>query len=128
MLKFLCSVYQNFKLKFDDLKLRDTKDQLLFEDFIQFISTYIFRNNEGIYINIWNETFIPMNKEEKKNKFSMLMMNNYINGMNFKYHDNLDQIEIFDETKDKTIIIDEEDIYAFQSLCSNIINNNEIYD
>ena len=51
---FLCSVYDNFKFKFGDLKLNSIQDQLLFEDFIQFISTYFFRNNEAVYMNIRN--------------------------------------------------------------------------
>ena len=63
---FLLNIIKNLNLKFKDNKLEDTESQLLFEDFIQFLSNYEFVGKENKLIYAWNEAFVPLNFEEKK--------------------------------------------------------------
>ena len=37
---------------------------------MQYIGTYTFRNDEGEYIDLWNDTFCPISKNERKKIFS----------------------------------------------------------
>ena len=119
---FLSSVYNNFKLRFSELKLKNVEDQLLFEDFVQFIGTYTFRNDEGEYteyIDLWNDTFIPITKDEKKNIFSSIIERDKINKRTIEYNDKLDQIEI--KSKDNIDIINDLHLYSFENLCSYLV-------
>ena len=64
MKEFLNGIEKSFVKRFGKLQLINMEDKLLFEDFIHFLSTYKFETSE--YISFWNETFAPMNYEEKK--------------------------------------------------------------
>jgi len=61
---FLQKVNDNFQKKFQNLKLDNMNDKLLFEDYIHFLGTYKF-DNYGYY-SFWNETFVQLNINEKK--------------------------------------------------------------
>jgi hypothetical protein len=61
---FLQKVNDNFQKKFQNLKLDNMNDKLLFEDYINFLGTYKFDYYE--YYSFWNETFVQLNINEKK--------------------------------------------------------------
>ena len=126
--KFLRKVYNNFKVRFGDLKLENEEDQLLFEDFVEFISTYPFRQCDDKYCNIWNETFCPINKEEK----NQICLNvNQVNKLKDKkdktiiYNYKLDEIQITDNSNGKIYKINELDLYALESLCFDLFNSDD---
>lgn len=121
---FLSCVYKNFKLRFGKLKLESVEDQLLFEDFVQFIGTYTFRNDEGEYteyIDLWNDTFSPITKDEKKNIFSSIIKRDKINKRTIEYNDKLDQIEIKSKDNNNIVTINKLHLYSFENLCSYLI-------
>ena len=61
--KFLKSVKDKFYIRFKDNDLENKKDQLLFEDFIQLLSSYEFNGNEMRLISLWNYSFVPITIE-----------------------------------------------------------------
>ena len=61
--KFLLEIKDNFYIKFKNNNLKDEKDQLLFEDFLQLLSTYEFNGNEDRLISLWNYSFVPITIE-----------------------------------------------------------------
>ena len=121
--QFLNNVNNNFKKKFKNLELEKIEDKLLFEDFVQFISTYYFKDsNINDYINMWRETFVPLKKEEKINNFSFFVKSNENEEIDFNYDDKFDKIEIKNKLNNEKIIIYEIDKYVFNCLCPNIIS------
>lgn len=65
LIEFLVLTNTNFKIKFWNLELKNIEDKLLFTDYIHFLSTYTFDELDDEYINIWNETFVPLTIKEK---------------------------------------------------------------
>ena len=64
MKTFLKKVDQNFNEKFKNLVFENMKDKLLFEDYINFLSSYKFENYENA--SFWMESFVPLNLDKKK--------------------------------------------------------------
>ena len=120
---FLIGTNKNFNIRFKNLELQTNEDKLLFEDYIQFISTYSF-DYEDIdnYIKLWNETFVSLNKKEKMNILSYNVKMNPINLFEFYYDDKKDELQIKNILSNEEIKINEIDKYVFSCLFPNIIN------
>ena len=63
--QFLNEIKDKFEIKFKNNDLEDRRDQLLFEDFIQLLSTYEFNGNENRLASIWKYAFVPITMEQK---------------------------------------------------------------
>jgi len=117
--KFLLEIKDNFYIKFKNNNLKDEKDQLLFEDFLQLLSTYEFNGNEDRLISLWNYSFVPitmenknyiiqcqnsLNSSAKKKKIFELIENNSLNviekGNIVLKIDNIDKYDLY------TLLID----------------------
>ena len=73
-------------------------------------------------INLWNETFLPLNREEKKRKAAQVVLENRNKDLTLNYDEKLDQIKIQDKSIKCPIIIDNLDKYVFNSLCPKLIS------
>lgn len=63
---FLKTTEKNFDKRFKKIELKTMDDHLLFEDYMQFLSTYRFEEFSLDLVHLWNETFVPLNIKEKK--------------------------------------------------------------
>ena len=63
--RFLSRIKINLDIRFKVNNLREEKDQLLFEDFIQLLCIYSFKGNEERLIQLWNQAFVPLTLERK---------------------------------------------------------------
>ena len=112
---FLNGVHDNFYKRFNnDLELKNLEDKLLLEDYLQFIKTYIFHGNEKKYVTIWNETFIPLWKENINTKEIITKIQKevkYINKIEFDEPKN--NIKITNLGLKETVSIDNIYDYAF---------------
>ena len=120
---FLLSIWNNFEKRFKDLKLEKIEDKLLFEDFIQFISTVTFNASYFVYhIDIWNESFVDLTEVEIKEIIDSFNELNEEMKIEYKYDDKLDKMEINNDLTGSQIIINGVKKYAFKSLFNNIIS------
>ena len=74
---FLENLDNNFKIRFGNFELKNKNDQLLFEDYLQFISTYLFDGGENELIMYWREVFVSLTYEEKEKVFKNLIEFNH---------------------------------------------------
>lgn len=119
---FLIATNTNFNIRFKNLELQTNEDKLLFEDFIQFISTYSFDyENIDDYINLWNESFVSLNKKQKMDILSYNVKWNKDIGYEFYYDDKRDELQIKNILSNAEIKINEIDKYVFSCLFPNIM-------
>lgn len=107
MKSFLKKVDKSFNEKFKDLAFKDMKDKLLFEDYINFLSTYKFENYE--YVPFWMESFVPLNLDKKKEIINEYNKNNCEfedNDINFELSQDGAKLKISDDTNCFSIDID----------------------
>ena len=119
---FLKNLEHNFKAKFDNFELKNKDDQILFENYLQFISNYLFNGNENELIIYWKETFVPLTLEEKEkifNNFNALNTNSQIKISLLDEGKTLKKIDASNETIQITNI----DKYCFYLLTQTFINN-----
>ena len=127
--KFLLEIKENFYIKFKNNNLKNEKDQLLFEDFLQLLSTYEFNGNENRLISLWNYSFVPITME---NKNQIIQCQNTLNNL-------VNKKILFEITKNNSLNvmekgnivlkIDNIDKYDLFSLLNDLtINNVEEYE
>lgn len=120
---FLENLDNNFKVKFGNFELKDKSDQLLLEDYIQFLSCYLFDGGEDELIIYWNETFVPLTLKEKENLFNNF--NQFLN-INIKKKISLlnegKTLKKINSTKNN-IEINDLDKYSFYLLTKAFIND-----
>ena len=66
--EFLIGVDSEFCQRFGKFGFDSKEDQLLFEDYINFLGTYKFEDKN--YISFWKETFVPLNPNNLKEKLN----------------------------------------------------------
>ena len=66
--EFLIGVDSEFCQRFGNFEFDSKEDQLLFEDYINFLGTYKFEDKN--YISFWKETFVPLNPNNLKEKLN----------------------------------------------------------
>ena len=120
--KFLKNLDNNFKVRFGNFKLEDKNDQILLEDYLQFLSCYLFDGGENELIIYWQETFVPLTLEQKEkifNNFNQLNTNitNKISLLN--QGKTLKKIDIDNEN----IEINDLDKYCFYLITKSFIND-----
>ena len=111
---FLKTTEKNFDKRFKKIELKTMDDHLLFEDYMQFLSTYRFEEFSLDLVHLWNETFVPLNIKEKK-----IILANFGIG-NIELNENGSEIrtkknEIFGQ---KTLNIDILALQAFVNYCN----------
>ena len=63
---FFKSIYKELNSRFPDYNIKDEKDIKLFENFLFFIGNYDFIKYDTIYKEIWKESLLELDIEEKK--------------------------------------------------------------
>ena len=130
MKSFLNFMNVNFISRFGKLELTKIEDKLLFEDYLIFIGNYIFNEKEKEdFISIWNETFVPLDKDQKIKYLKSCLYNAKILHNTFdkdiQLNDNSNTLEIKDNIKIEYIKnIDE---YSFRYLIRTICFKSSIY-
>lgn len=127
--KFLKLVDDNFIKKFNNLELKNIDEKLLFEQYILFLSSYNFNHIEKNSYDIWNETFVPLNKSQKKDIFIKYTKDVVDKFKSFNFNEELNQIEIKDSIINKSLVINNIDNYALVPLINeinSILDLNEI--
>ena len=123
--EFLIRINNNFNKRFKNYKF-DSEDKFLFEDFIQFLSSYkfgaFFSVNASV-IEFWNETFCPLNIKEKQKLINKY--NDFYDNQTFVFE--LENNTLFrkkdNDIKDK---IEDIDDYVLSSLLADLHINNPI--
>ena len=132
---FLEKTENNYNMRFPNNInfLNKEEDRIIFEDYIQFLSSYNFNGKETHTIaNFWNETFVQITD---KNMLELIENVNHKNksGDSKKDRDKL----IFDLKDNKLIIkqngvmikiIDDIDNYVFENLLNDLDNNTNLVD
>ena len=114
--KFLNLVDVNFNKKFNNLELKNIDEKLLFEQYILFLSSYNFNDMEKNIKDIWNETFVPLNKIQKQDIFLKNTKEVVDEFKSFNFNEELNQIEIKDSIINQSLVINNIDNYAFVPL------------
>ena len=130
MKSFLNFMNANFISRFGKLELSKIEDKLLLEDYLIFIGNYIFneKEKEG-FISIWNETFVPLDKNQKieylKSCLESAKKLHSTFNKDIQLKENSNTLEIKDDTKIECIKnIDE---YSFKYLIRTICYISSIY-
>lgn len=119
---FLENLDNNFKIRFGNFELKKKNDQLLFEDYIQFISCYLFDGGENDLIIYWKETFVSLTKKEKEELFiKLLELNPNIKNKISFINDGKTLKKI--DSSDETIEINDLDKYCFFLITKSFIND-----
>ena len=63
---FFKRIYKELNSRFPDYNIKDEKDIKLFENFVFFIGNYDFIKYDTIYKEIWKESLLELDIEEKK--------------------------------------------------------------
>ena len=118
--KFLKFIDTNFNKRFNNLEFKDMDEKLLFEQYILFLSSYNFNHIEKSLYDIWNETFIPLSKNQKKEIFLKYTKNAEDEYKSFIFNEELNQIEIKDSIINQKLVINNLNNYAFVPLINEI--------
>ena len=118
--KFLKFVDNNFNKKFNNLEFKDMDEKFLFEQYILFLSSYNFNHIEKSLFDIWNETFIPLSQNQKKEIFLKYTKNVVDEYKSFILNEELNLIEIKDSIINQSLVINNLDNYAFAPLINEI--------
>jgi len=129
--KFLLGIKVNFDERFKNNKLDEIKDQLLFEDYIQLLSTYDFKDEEEEeLVSLWNQAFVPMKFEDKLNKINSHNISIKYAGKDIQFE--LTNNNILNKIKNGNVIfsVNNIDNYNLPSLLNDLTrnNNNEKYE
>ena len=130
--KFLLGIKVNFNERFKNNKLDEIKDQLLFEDYIQLLSTYDFKDEEEEeeLVSLWNQAFVPMRFEDKLNKINSHNISIKYAGKDIQFE--LTNNNILNKIKNGNVIfsVNNIDNYNLPSLLNDLTrnNNNEKYE
>ena len=130
MVMFLFSIKDNFNQRFNDIQFNNLDDKIIFEHFINFISSYLFDGNDGDYICLWNEIFIPLKKEQKYQIIKSCNNKIYNKKIQLEYYEKPGEGEkiIINNTYTKSVkIIDNCDKYSFEYLINLIIRDYKEY-
>ena len=118
--KFLKFIDHNFNKRFNNLEFKDMDEKLLFEQYILFLSSYNFNHIEKRLYDIWNETFVTLSQNQKKEIFLKYTKNVEDEYKSFNFNKELNQIEIKDSIINQKLIINNLDNYVFVPLISEI--------
>ena len=105
MKSFLKKVDKYFNEKFKNLNFENMKDKFLFEDYINFLSSYKFENYE--YAPFWMESFVPLNLDKKKeiiDEYNKSIFEFEVGEIYFELNQDGTKLKISDE--DNSFVID----------------------
>ena len=114
--EFIIYVKDNFYKRFGDLNLKDKNDRIIFEHFINFISSYLFdEGKDDIVIRQWNEIFVPLNKEQRMTIFNARIYPKFSYTIQL-LDEPYEKIIIKNNKKNSQITIDNLEKYCFEYL------------
>ena len=126
---FLNEVDTRYKLRFlndPNNYLINEEDKNIFEDYIQFLSSYNFDGKDmPSIINLWKETFVSLTHDEMMQLIEIKNNNNFIDKLTFELQGNNLIIKQKGEIKKEIKDIDN---YVFSNLIEDLINNYKSMD
>lgn len=119
--EFLVKVNNSFIIRYTKNSFKSDDDKCIYEDYMHFLSNYKFDLYDIKIINLWNETFNPINDERKIELIKK--MNNLQNENNEILGELKNNILILSK-KEKSEQIDNLQAYCFYNLITDLYQSN----